>query len=533
MSYSETIARASIVMLLFALLSRATGLGREMAIAYSLGATAAADAFLVAFVIPYAFYTVIGLALAAAVVPIFAEYNAQGLKHEAFQVMNLVANAVVAAMLVVALIGIIGAPLIASVLGVGFASGTLDLTAKLTAIMMPAIIFFSLAGVLSGVLNANNVFGRASLGPAVMNVAIICAALFAGTGFGVYGLAIGSLIGSLAFVLVQLPALRNVGFKYSFNLRFWHPDVKRVVLLMLPVTITTSISQVYIMIDWRLASTLTEGSIAALNYASKLIHLPQALFVVAISTAIYPTISHLAAEENYSALVNILQRGMKTILLLAVPVAVGLIVLREPIVTLLFERGAFDSRASEMTTSALLFYAIGLVAFCLNLPLARGFFSMQDTRTPLLVAGLAIGFKLILSLIFVRLFNHSGLALATSLAALFNMSVLAWLLRRRLSNLFGADMFRFSIKIILASAVMGLTIYMADLLLARYMVVSVAIGAAGSDSITSNTSMLAIRIAVDIIVGVSIFFLASFILKLDELRYLLNRAKLMFARSSY
>ncbi len=359
------IARATVVILALTLLSRFLGLGREMAIAYRFGATGTTDAFLVAFLIPYTFYGVVGMALATVIVPLFAEYAAQGRREEAWRVMSLVVNAVLVVLGGLALLGVAGAPLIAWVLGAGFPEETLQLATVLTAVLMPSIVFMTLAGVFGGILNANNIFGPPAFGPAAMNLAIISAALVGSVMFGVYALAVGALAGAVLFALVQWPALRHVGFRYSRTLSFREPAVRRVVGLMWPVVLTSGIGSLYLMIDWRLASGLAEGSIAALNYANKLMQLPQGLFVTAVATAIFPTLSRLAAESRLAELAGALRRGMKVILLLAVPGAVGLLVLREPVVALLFERGAFDARATAMTAGGALVF--GAAAWLLRL----------------------------------------------------------------------------------------------------------------------------------------------------------------------
>ncbi|HIE11890.1 MAG TPA: murein biosynthesis integral membrane protein MurJ [Desulfotomaculum sp.] len=508
MSTGKIIARATALILGLTLLSRFLGLGREMAIAYRFGATGTTDAFLVAFIIPYAFYSVVGMALTTAIVPVFAEYAAQGRREEAWRVLSLVVNAALVALAVAALFGVAGAPFIARALGGGFPPETLQLATVLTATMMPSIVFMGLAGIFGGILNANNIFGPPACGPAAMNVSVILSALIVAAWFGVFGLAAGAVTGALIFALVQVPALRHVGFRYSRVLSFRDPAVRQVLALMWPVALTSGVGSVYMMIDWRLASGLAEGSIAALNYANKLMQLPQGLFVLALTTAIFPTLSKLAAESRVGEMTAALQKGLKVILLLAVPGAVGLMVLREPVVTLLFERGAFDARATAMSAEALLFYGVGLIGFCLNFPLTRGFFAMRDMRTPLLVLLSTVVVKLFFNLLLVRFLAHAGLALATSLTALVNMAVLAWLLERRLPGLFDGSFFRLAGGVLAASAAMGFIVHVLDGYLAAHL--------------PGGSLALALRVGLDIACGAAVFAAAGLILRLDEPRYLLD-----------
>jgi putative peptidoglycan lipid II flippase len=503
MSVGSTIARATVLILALSMLSRIFGLGREMAIAYGFGTGGSADAFFVAYLIPYIFYGVIGVALTTVIVPVFAEYAASGRREEAWRMLSLVTNTVFLAMAALAAVGILGAPVIAGTLGAGFKPETLQLATRLTAVMMPAIVFMTVAGVFAGILNANKVFGPPAFGPAAQNLTIIAGALFGGKLWGIYGLAGGAVAGAVVLGLVQLPALRHVGFRYSFLLDFRHPEVRRVTALILPVILMSGIMQVYTMVDWRLASGLAAGSISALNYANKLVNLPQGLFVTAVATAVFPTLSQLVAEKQRSEMARVLQRAMKVILLLGVPGAIGLIVLREPVVALLFERGAFDAQSTVMTSGALLYYAIGLAGLCLNLPLTRGFFAMHDTKTPFLVSAATLLVKITLSLILVRFLQHAGLALATSLTVILNMFIFALLLKRRLPGLFNRPFFNFTGRVLVSAGVMGLVVYWLDGLLAGHLGIGLL--------------ALVARVGTDIFAGAAVFIAAGLILRLDEL----------------
>lgn len=211
-----------------------------------------------------------------------------------------------------------------------------------------------------------------------------------------------------------------------------------------------------------------------------------------------------------------LQRAVKVVLLFGIPGVVGLIILREPIVTLLFERGAFDARATEMTASALLFYAVGLAGLCLNLPLTRGFFAMKDTRTPLFISAVTVGVKLFFSLILVRLLQHAGLALATSLTVLLNMFILSWLLQRRLPGLFDRHFFSFAGGLAAAAAVMGFVVYLIDGYLALHL--------------AGGGMALLIRVGADICCGALVFAALGLVLRLDELWYIWGLVREFFQR---
>jgi putative peptidoglycan lipid II flippase len=414
-----------------------------------------------------------------------------------------------------AVAGLFLAPVIVGVLGTGFAPETFRLSVQLTMIMLPSIIFFSLAGLFMGMLNANNVFGLPAFGSAAMNIVIIFGALVLGNYYGIYGLAAGVLGGAATMAFIQVPVLRRVGFRYSLKLDLRHPEVKRVLYLMLPLTLGLSVNQVYLMIDWVLASGLAEGSIAALNYANKLIQLPQSLFVLAVSTAIFPTLSRHIAEGHLAEMAWTLRRGVKVVFLLIVPSVAGIVLLREPIVMLLFQRGAFDARATEMTAVALLFFAVGLVGHCLVMLVSRGFFAMQDMKTPVYVTIGTLVVKLGASVALVGYLAHAGLALGTSVTALLNTVILIWLLQRRLPGLITTDLLRFGARVLLAAGLMGAVVYGVDTVL------SCLLGDCGLG--------LLLRVGLDILAGAIVYFVAGILLRLDELINIVNYARRILA----
>lgn len=508
MKTGSKIIWATVVIFIFTLLSRFLGLGREMAIAYRFGATGETDAFMLALTIPNIFHSVVGIALAAAVIPIFEEYRAQGRREEIWQVLSTSVNVIIVVIGLFILLGAFGSSWIVRVLGPGFPAETTQLAINLTALVMPSILFTTLAGVLGGILNANHVFGPVAIGPAVMSFAIIVSALAGFTRWGIYNLALGTVVGALLYVAVQVPALRRVGFKYSLAFNVQDPSVGEMLKMMGPILIVTSISQIYTIVDLRFASNLDAGSIAVLNYARKLMQLPQGLFVAAVTTAVFPTLSKLAAEDRNPELAAILQKAMRGILLLTIPGSVGLIILRNPIVALLFERGAFDLEATVRTADALLYYSLGLLGLCLYLPLTRAFFALKDTSTPLWILLSTVGLKILLSFCLVKSLLHGGLALATSLTIMINVVALSAILYRRIPRLFNRFFFYFVSKSIMAALLMGLIIYGLDSFLAAYL--------------RTDGWIMAIRVAIDVAFGGITFLALGLALKLDELRYLIK-----------
>jgi putative peptidoglycan lipid II flippase len=509
-----SLARATLLLLALTLLSRALGLVREMVIAWRFGASAETDAFFVAFSIPYAFYAVVGMSLTAVIVPLLAEYQAKGRHDDAMHAASVVVNVVMLSIGTLAVGGMVAAPQIAWILGGGFDQATLNMATQFIVLMMPSIVFMSVAGVLAGILNNRHVFGSPAIGPVVMNIVIILGAIVGGAWVGIQGLVVATVLGALSFLAVQLPALHRIGYRHRWALSFTDRAVTRIAGSIWPVMLVSGLGFIYILIDFRLASGLAEGSITALNYAWKFIQLPQGLFVVAVTTAIFPALSKLASEARLEEVGNLLRKGLRVIVLLAVPGTMGLMIIGQPLIELLFERGAFDAQATAMTGSALFFLTIGLIGFSLSLPLIRGFYALQDRHTPLVVGSVSVVIKLLLSLWVLGTMQHNGLALATSITALLNASVLGLLLQRRLPGLFDRAFYSFSRRVLLAAGLMGLVVYMLDELLAALF--------------PSVFTMLAARMMVDVVVGAIVFAGMTWLFRLDETRLLVARTRSLF-----
>ncbi|MCL6612429.1 MAG: murein biosynthesis integral membrane protein MurJ [Peptococcaceae bacterium] len=512
---TNTIARATAVIAVFTLLSKVLGFVREMAMAHVFGASAATDAFLVAYTLPNIVFAVLGGALVVVAVPVFSAYAAGGKREEAWRVFSIFTTVLVSALALLILAGMPFSRQIVWIVAPGLPEGTALLAAKLVAVMLPAVLFFCLANLFAGLLNANSIFGPASVWPLVNNIFVI-ASILLGIKSGIYAVAFGALAGNVAAAAVQIPYLRRAGFAFKPSLDIHHPGLKQVFSLMLPVMVGTGVGQAYLLIDRILASGLAEGSISALNYASKLILLPQGIFVTAVGTAIFTSMSSSAARGNLGDLARTLSRGIKMVLLVAFPAGVGLAVLRDPVVRLLFGRGAFDEKDAAMTSLALLCFSFGLAGQCLNPILSRGFFALRDTVTPVKTGIITVAVNLAFSLLLIGPLKHGGLALANSIAANFNVIVLFWLLSRRVPELSAGGLRRFTGGVVLASGIMGLAVAGADALL--------------SGVLEGGAAALALRAGLDILAGVAVLAAACEVLKLDEYLYLRDLALRLYGK---
>ncbi|MDO7786870.1 murein biosynthesis integral membrane protein MurJ [Desulforamulus aquiferis] len=502
-----TVVKATLVIAIITIFAKVLGFAREAVIAREYGATSIADAFLVVFNIPYMFNGILNAALVVVVVPILMQYQINNKTEEARRLFSTVFILFLSILAFVIIIGIWKSNDIINLFAPGFDLETSELASNLALIMFPSILFFALANFFAGLLNTHNIFAPSALAPVVLNTVIIGTAFTVAKTFGVYGLAWGVLLGTIVMALIQVPFLKYTDFRFRAVIDIKDEGVRKVFGLMLPIFIGSGVAQINILIYYYLGSGLAEGTISALNYATKLILLPQGIFVMAVATAIFPSLSRSVANIDREQFSNILVKGSKMVFLLSVPAVVGLIVLREPIVAVLFKRGAFDERALLLTSGVLLFLSIGLIGQCLSPVMTRGFYALQETLTPVKVSILTVAINIVISLLLVKRMEHLGLALANSVAMTVNVILLGFLLRKHITRIMGRGLISFSCKVVISSVVMGMAVYSVDNFLANIL------------------SSLSLRLLIDITLGGLVYFIMAFILKTDELYYVLDLVK--------
>lgn len=434
------VARAAGTIGLFTLISRLLGFVRDVVVARLFGATLVADAFFVAFRIPNLLRELLAEgSMSAAFIPVFTEKLTNEGKKEAWELASRVFAVLLAVLVAVTCLGILTAPWIVRVIAPGFteAGGQRELTVLLTRIMFPYLLFIGLAALAMGILNALRAFALPAMAPIAFNLMLIGCALWLAPGMETpaLGLAVGVLLGGIAQLGLQLPGLIGQGMMPRFRWAPSDPGVRRVGLLMLPMLVGLSVTQVNLLVNTLLASFLAEGSVSYLYYGMRLIHFPLGIFGVALATAILPSLSAQAAKGDMAGVRDGFVGGLKLILFITVPAMAGLIALREPIVATLFERGAFDRTATEGVAVAVLAYGTGLWAFAGVRVAASTFYALKDTVTPVRIAAIAMASNVVLSLALMGPLAHGGLALATALAAMINIILLVLALRGRLPGL--------------------------------------------------------------------------------------------------
>lgn len=448
------------------MLSRILGFVRDFVIARTFGAGFATDAFFVAFRLPNLLRRMFAEgAFSQAFVPILAEYKNKRGDAETHALVNRVATALGLVVTGVTILGILAAPLIILVSAPGFRDEPekFALTVELTRITFPYILFMSLVALAGGVLNTWSRFAIPAFTPVLLNLSFIGMALFAAPYFDppVVALAWAVFIGGALQLALQLRPLARIGLLPRFSLDLKDPGVRRIGKLMLPAMLGVSVSQVSLIINTIFASFLQSGSVSWLYYADRLMEFPAGLLGAALGTILLPSLSKLHADEQPVAFSSLLDWGLRLTLLLTLPAALALALLAVPLVSTLFQHGAFSADDVMQTRSALVAYSVGLTGLILVKILAPGFYARQDVRTPVKIALITLAATQTMNLMFVVPLQHTGLALSIGLASLLNAGLLYRGLRRRGVYTPQPGWGPFILKIALALAVLGTTLWFA------------------------------------------------------------------------
>jgi putative peptidoglycan lipid II flippase len=453
------IAGAAGIIALGNVASRVLGLVRVTVIADLFGATGLVSAYQIAATVPTMIYDLlIGGMLSSALVPVFSEYAAARTREELWHIVSVILSLTAVALGLFVVILELLAPQVAWLLGGGFVGTELQtVTTTSIRIVVPAVLLFGLAGIVTGLLYTLKRFTYPAFGAAVFNVGIILGALFLSKPLGIYSLVTGTVLGAGLQLAIQLPGLR--GTRLSFSLDLSHPGLRRIVLLYTPIVLGLVISQIQVAIDRNLASRTGEQSIAWMQNATHLIQFPHGLVAVAISLAVLPSLSQLSATADWTGYRRTLAMGLRMVVVLIFPATVGLFVMAKPIIALIFEHGAFTAYDTAWTALALRCYLLGLVFAAVDWPLNYAFYARQDTLTPASVGVLSVFVYLMVALPLMKPLGMIGLVLADSAKHTAHALTMLALLHRRVGSLRGHEVGATTLKTVLASAVMGVLTY--------------------------------------------------------------------------
>lgn len=507
--------RGAVLIALAVLCSRVLGLVRLIVFGALFGGGRLMDAYITAFRIPNLLRDLVGEgALSTAFITTFSKTLLREGEQSAWQLANKVLTMAVVVISGLVLLGIALAPWLVALLGWGFSPAKAALTVELARIMYPFILIVSLAALVMGMLNARNVFGIPALASSFFNLGTI----IAGVGLGWWldphfgpkatvGLAIGTLIGGLLQLGVQIPRLRRFGYRFRPDFRWRDSRVKAILLIMGPSLIAASSVQVNVVVNSGFASLLGNGPITWLQYAFRLMQFPLGMFGVALGTVALPMLSRMAAAADHEGFRTELARGLRLVLLMTVPAAIGLIMLAGPIVSVLYQHGRFSAHDALETAGALRLYAIGLCGYAALKVLVNAFYAIDRRKTPMVVSLCAMGLNVLLCW-FTTLRLHwgpQGLAFSTACVATTNFVVLYALMRRHLGRLESRAMLKLLVRLSVACAVLALICW------------------GGSSALLANWPAEAFwpklgGLALVIVTGCGAFFGCTMLLGIEEMR---------------
>ncbi|MFZ5946021.1 MAG: murein biosynthesis integral membrane protein MurJ [Bacillota bacterium] len=441
-------------------LSRIFGYIRDVVIYTKFGQDFRTDAYNAAFSIPdFLYYLLVGGALSSAFIPVFSSYIAINKEEDGWEAASTVFNVVMILMLLGISLGLIFTPALIKILVPGFTDQAFHLTVLLTRIMFAQSFFMALNGISQGILHSYKHFFSPALGSVLYNLGIIVVGILLVERIGIMGFSLGVVIGAMVNFLVQIPALMKIGVRYKPVINLKHPGVIKIFTLMLPVFIGLSVTHFNLFVNQFLASSLPYGMISALRAAQRIMQLPIGVFAIAVALAVFPTLTGYAARKEEKEFKKTMSLGVRTVIFITLPSAVGLIALKVPIVRAMFQQGEFTAANTQATAYALLFYSLGLIGYSAQQVLNRAFYALQDTKTPVTVGIVTIFINIAFNFLLIKPLGHGGLALAYSIAGLANMVLLLYHLRIKIGHIDGRHMVNSFVKTLIASLIMGIAVY--------------------------------------------------------------------------
>jgi putative peptidoglycan lipid II flippase len=447
-------------------LSRLLGLAREVVAASYFGVTGAMSAFTIAFQVPNLVRALFAdSALQGAFVPVFTELLEKGERREAFRVASTLFFLICLVLGAVTALFILFAEPVMSVFAPGFDDdpALADLTVQLAQIMFPIVALLALSGLTVGMLNSFEHFAVPALAPVAWNVVIILALVGLVPVFPeedeIYAYAIGILVGTVVQFLLPLPWLRGRGERFTFRLDWRNERVRRVLKLMLPVTIALGLINLSLAINVGIGSLVSVETPAAIDKAFRLYQLPQGLFSISIATILFPTLARFAARGARDDLRRTMGTGVRQITLLLIPSAVLMAVLAEPVTRLVYERGVFDAEATELTSTAMFWWSLSLPFQGVSLLFSRTFFSLQRPWATTALAGVNLAVNFGLALALYERFEIAGIVVATVAGTVVMCVAQGWILRGALGGLEGARLLAAGMRMLAAAALLGVVAY--------------------------------------------------------------------------
>lgn len=520
MGNAKKTAKSVGIIMFFTLTGKFLGSLRDILIARKFGSGDMTDTYFIALDATMVFMGLVGAALNTTLIPILSEIEAKYSKEKKINYLNNVFHVVFFLSIIFSLIGWIFSPQIIGIFAKGFEGEKLQLAVKLHRIGLP-ITFFSVATyIFTGYLENNENFGIPAATSFPFNFVYIVFLVFLSQKYGIEGLMVASVLAALSQVLIQIPSARKLGYRYEYVFDMKDKYLRKALILTIPVLIGSAVDKINAIIDKTLASDLVKGSISALTYADRIKGAVLGVFVLAIAKVIFPILSKESNKNNKGYLVKVLTYGINVILIITVPATIGFIVLSEPLIRIFLERGAFDSIATLMTSQALVFYSFGIVGVAIKIMLSRVYYSLQDTKTPMINGIIAVIINIIMNLILVGPLKHKGLALATSISDILTSLIFIYSLKKRINAIKIKDFAICLIKTTVASIIMGIVVYFTYGGLSSYI----------EKRITPATSTFTfikdiIVLIIPVAIGGIVYFGFCYLFKVKEINLIVDNAK--------
>ncbi|MEW8962187.1 murein biosynthesis integral membrane protein MurJ [Paraclostridium dentum] len=507
----SNLAKSAFWLMVVTMLSKVLGFGREIILGYFYGTSAYSDVYIVSMNIPLVLFASIGGALGTTFIPLYQEILKEKGKEGALKFSNNIMSIVMILSVLLGILGYIFAEPLVKLFAVHYTGEKLILAVKFVRIMIGGVVFIGLSNLMTSYLQIQGNFTIPGLIGFPNNIVIIISIILSAVTGNIYILAIGTLIGLATQFLFQVPFAIKRGYKFKPTIDLKDEYLKKMLWLVMPVFIGVAVNQVNTMVDRSLASGLGDGVITALNNANRLNGFVMGLFIATLGAVIYPTLSKLSSENNKEKFAESVANSVNCVNLLVIPASVGAMILATPVVRILFERGAFNDKSTALTATALVFYSVGMVGFGLRDILGKVFYSLKDTKTPMINGMIAVVLNIVLNIALVKVMGHGGLALATSLSAIICIFLLFRSLKKKIGY-YGQDKIRATfIKTLIASLVMGVV---------TYFVYKFLFGILGLGFIQE-----AISLGVSIAIGGAIYLALIIVFKVEEVNMAIDMIK--------
>ncbi|KGJ50153.1 integral membrane protein MviN [Clostridium sp. NCR] len=507
----SNLAKSAFWLMVVTMLSKVLGFGREIILGYFYGTGMYSDVYIVSMNIPLVIFASIGTALITTFIPLYQEVLSDKGEERALKFSNNIMSIVVILSILLGVFGYIFAEPLVKLFAMHYTGEKLILAVKFVRIMIGGVVFIGLSNLMTSYLQIQGNFTIPGMIGFPNNIIIITSIILSAVTGNIYILAIGTLIGMLSQFLFQVPFAIKKGYKFKPTIDFKDEYLKKMLWLVMPVLIGVAVNQINAMVDRSLASGLEDGVITALNNANRLNGFVMGMFIATLGAVIYPTLSKLSTENNKEKFAESVANSVNCVNLLVVPASVGAMILATPVVRILFERGAFNDRSTTLTATALVFYSVGMVGFGLRDILGKVFYSLKDTKTPMINGIIAVVLNIVLNIALVKVMGHGGLALATSLSAIICIILLFISLKKKIGY-YGQDKIRSTfIKTVVASLVMGVV---------TYFVYKFLFGILGLGFIQE-----AISLGVSIAIGGAIYLALIIVFKVEEVNMAIDMIK--------